>query len=296
MSVTPPRPKGPPLNALRAFEAAARLGGFRLASAELNVTPGAIAQHVKFLEAWCGGLLFERLPVGVQLTPLGTSILPDFVAAFDALAAASHKLRMNAAPNRVSVTALPSIAQLWLGPLLPKIREELPGISISVTAMEAPPNLAREPFDLSIFFSSEADKSADLQLPQDELVPVCSPEIARRISTLADLQDLSCLSDQMWPGDWTEWLKSIDPRAGYSVSGPSYSLYGLAVNEALNGAGVLIGHLSLVNRYLLTGELVAPFPQRAKTAHRLTIYRSAQARSKIIRRLLDILKRFAKNL
>ena len=75
MSVAPPRPKGPHLNALRAFEAAARLGGFRMAAGELGVTPGAIAQHVKALEEWAGAALFERQSQGVVLTALGERTL-----------------------------------------------------------------------------------------------------------------------------------------------------------------------------------------------------------------------------
>ncbi|MCP5076347.1 MAG: LysR family transcriptional regulator [Rhodobacteraceae bacterium] len=293
MPVTPPRPKGPPLNPLRAFEAAARLGGFRLAASELNVTPGAVAQHVKFLEAWCDGLLFERQATGVQLTPLGQSVLPEFIAAFDALAAASQALRTNASPTRINIAALPSIAQLWLAPRLPKIRQVLPGISVSVTAMETPPNLAREPFDLSIFFAPDVQSDAALQLASDELTPVCSPEMADQISSLGDLANLPCLSDQMWPNDWSNWLHQADPELSLSLSGPSYSLYSLAVEEALNCAGVLMGHMSLVKRFLETGDLVAPFSLSIKSDHHLTIYRSEQGRLKVIPGLLDHLKQMS---
>ena len=85
MAVSSPRPKGPPLNALRAFEAAARLGSFSAAGHELCVTPGAVAQHIKSVEAWAGGRLFVRRAQGVALTALGAGILPAFVTAFDHL-------------------------------------------------------------------------------------------------------------------------------------------------------------------------------------------------------------------
>ena len=84
MSVSPPRPKGPPLNALRAFEAAARLGGFALAAEELSVTPGAVSQHIRALEDWAGVALFERRAQGVRLTPEGAALAPRFARAFDA--------------------------------------------------------------------------------------------------------------------------------------------------------------------------------------------------------------------
>lgn len=93
MAISPPRPKGPPLNALRAFEAAARLGGFAAAADELCVTSGAIAQHIKSLESWAGADLFERRSQGVRLTALGSAVAAQFSAAFDGLGEAVHSLR-----------------------------------------------------------------------------------------------------------------------------------------------------------------------------------------------------------
>ena len=106
----PVRPKGPPLNALRAFESAARLGGFAAAASELCVTPGAITQHIKTLEAWVGAPLFKRHSKGVVLTTLGESTFNEFVQAFDQLGSAVQNLRSRAAPDTVRIAALPSIA------------------------------------------------------------------------------------------------------------------------------------------------------------------------------------------
>src|ERR1700761_1601784 len=107
MAVAPPRPRNLPLNALRAFEAAARLQSFVLAAAELGVTPGAVAAHIKALEAEIGAALFARQTKGVALTALGRRVLPEFVGAFDALATAAQRLRTEAAPQRVHIAALP---------------------------------------------------------------------------------------------------------------------------------------------------------------------------------------------
>ena len=112
MSVQPPRPKGPPLNALRAFEAAARLGSFARAANELCVTPGAVAQHISSLESWAGAPLFQRRARGVALSPLGRAVAPALGEAFDRLADASHLLRRMAAPAQIRIATLPSIAQL----------------------------------------------------------------------------------------------------------------------------------------------------------------------------------------
>lgn len=259
MAVSPPRPKGPPLNALRAFEAAARLGGFALAADELCVTPGAVAQHIKSLEAWVGTDLFERRSQGVQLTRVGARVLPEFVAAFDQLGEAVQTLRARAAPKHIRIVTLPSIAALWLSPQLPVIRAAVPDVTISIIAMETPPNLKRETFDLSIFYEAGGASSGAIELASDVLFPVCAPAVAKRLKTPFDLAEMTCLHDASWSGDWALWMDAFMPDTPIDVRGPVYSLYSLAVEEAKNGAGVLIGHEALIRRHLDTGDLVAPF-------------------------------------
>jgi DNA-binding transcriptional LysR family regulator len=257
MPVAPPRPRDLPISALRAFEAAARLGGFAAAAAELGVTPGAISAHIKGLEAALGAALFSRGAKGVGLTSLGLGVLPDLTAAFDALGLATHKLRAEAAPHVVHIATLPAIAQLWLSPRLPQLRAALPGVVISVTALEAPANLKRMPYDLSLFYGDEGEV-----LIEDEAFPVCTPALAARLTSPEDLRDVPCLIDSAWAGDWADWAALALPGQGFAPRGPVFSLYALAVEEAAGGAGVLMGHGALVARYLASGALVAPFATR----------------------------------
>lgn len=273
MSVNPPRPSLPPLNALRAFESAARLGGFKQAAGELNVSAGAVAQHIKGLEAWCGGALFERHAQGVSLSDLGRQVLPDFVRAFDEVSLASQKLRKLAAPNNLAIATLPSVAQLLLAPWLPDLRGAIKGVQISVTAMETPPNLAREPFDISLFFTPTAD-TGQLLVGPDALVPVCAPELGKSINSFTDLMGVPHISDQFWPHDWADWTKAAYPDQVYSGAGPSYSLYSVAVQEAVNGGGVLMGHRSLVTPLLARGDLVVAVDHPVPLALFLTLHRS----------------------
>ena len=267
MPVAPPRPKGPPLNALRAFEAAARLGGFARAAAELCVTPGAVTQHVKALEAWAGASLFERQSQGVALTQLGESVLEDFTDAFDRMGLAVMKLKAAAAPHRIHIAALPSVAQLWLAPRLPGLRAALPGVSVSVTATETPPNLTREPFDLSLFIR----RSGGVEIEPDRLFPVCAPALARRLNAPADLAGVPCLSDTVWADDWPRWLAHACPEAKIAPRGPSFSLYAMALAEAVAGGGVLIGHAPLVRAELESGALVVPFGPELATGSALRL-------------------------
>ena len=190
MPVQPPKPQLPPLNALRAFESAARLNSFKAAGEELHVTPGAIAQHIKALEAWAAGELFTRNARGVELTPLGRAALPAFSAAFDLLGSAVHGLSASAAPDLVRIAALPSIAQLWVSPRLPAIRKEMPQLQISLTALDGRPNFNREIFDLQLFFEPEGAvlDTGTVKLAEDFILPVCAPLIARQIRSVADLE------------------------------------------------------------------------------------------------------------
>lgn len=288
---TSSRPKGPPLNALRAFEAAARLGSFSAASDELCVTPGAVAQHIKSVEAWAGGQLFIRRAQGVALTALGASILPAFTTAFDHLGEAVQLLRTRADPRQIRIAALPSIAQLWLSPRLPAIRSASPGITVSITAMEWPPNLRREPFDLSVFFEEPPGDPAAVDLCRDVIFPVCAPAVAARLKQPSDLSDATCLHDAAWSGDWGRWLGAADPGHAIDTRGPVYSLYSLALEEAKNGAGVLIGHEPLVQGELASGTLVAPFRTRVDTGRRLAIAAAQPAGSRPeIDKVIDALR------
>jgi len=268
MPVAPPRPKGPPLTALRAFEAAARLGGFSAAALELGVTPGAVASHVKALEDELATALFERHARGVRLTAVGERVLPSFITAFDALGVAIQSMRTEAAPKDIHIATLPAIAELWLAPRLSLIRSQLPDARISVTALENPPDLKRIPFDLSLFFEAPGRTR---HIGPDIIFPVCSPALALRLKRPRDLADLPCLTDSAWASDWSDWLKVAQPGLSISPSGPVFSLYSLAVREVLEGAGVLMGHQHLVEAHLLTGALVAPFRERVTLPRVLTL-------------------------
>ncbi|WP_417726058.1 LysR family transcriptional regulator [Roseovarius sp.] len=271
MSVSPPRPKGPPLNALRAFEAAARLGGFANAAEELCVTPGAISQHIRALEAWIGGDLFERRSQGVRLTALGAEALPGFATAFDAMGAAVHGLRAAARHGTLHIAALPSVAQLWLSPRLPAVRAGLPDLRISVSAIESPPNLARDLFDLSLFIRSPTGSRGERVLVQDVILPVCAPDVAARLHSPSDLAGETLLHDALWAEDWAQWAEAALSETSLPNTGPRYSLYAIALEEARHGAGVLMGHQSLVQGALDDGSLIAPFDLPVPTGKALVL-------------------------
>ncbi|MGI9368418.1 MAG: LysR family transcriptional regulator [Ruegeria sp.] len=272
MSVAPPRPRPFPLNALRAFEAAARLESFASAAAELGVSAGAVSAHVKALEEDLGAPLFDRNARGVVLTSLGHRVLPQLSLAFDALTQASQTLRTEAKPHVVHIVTLPSVAQLWLSPRLPKLREAAPEIEVSLTAEESPPNLKRAPYDIYLFFGRDRGEV----LADNAVFPVCAPSLASRLKAPQDLREVTCLSDSTWSQDWQIWAEAAMPGEKFSPRGPVFSLYALAVEEAVNGAGVLMAHSALVAPFLQSGKLVAPFSQRVDMPDTLRLWSPRQ--------------------
>jgi LysR family glycine cleavage system transcriptional activator len=274
MSLTPRRPRLVSLNALRAFEAAARLGGFRAAAEELSVTPAAVAQQVKALEDWAGAPLFERQRRGVRLTRLGARTAAALTPGFDAIGAAAGALRAEAAPDALAIAALPSLAGLWLTPRLAGLRAALPGAAISVTAMERPPNLAREPFDLALFYAPAPGAAETVDLGADEIAPVAAPAVAARLRRPADLVGETLLADAHWAEDWPAWLRAAGAPALSPQS--THSLFALALAEAEAGAGVLIGHRHLTAAAERAGRLVRPFAETLRLDRALTLSRATE--------------------
>ncbi len=290
MSVALPRLNGPPLNALRAFEAAARLGGFTLAAQELCVTPGAISQHVKSLEDWAGVTLFERRSQGVMVTDEGKDVAHQLSEAFDKMNTSIRLLKSKSASTTIHIAALPSVAQLWLAPRLPAIRAALPNTTISIRALESRPNMDREMFDLSVFFAEPEGLQNEIILAPDQIFPVCTPEIAARLSTPDDLLVETCLYDAVWADDWEQWFNISTEGSMRPRPGPSFSLYSIALDEARNGAGVLIAHKVLVEKYIRSGELVAPFSEKADTGKCLILQLASRATSsRSVLRLVSML-------
>ena len=270
MPVKPPRAPLPPLNALRAFEAATRLGSFSRAAEEIGVTQGAIAQQVRHLEAFLGLTLFRRLPQGVALTEAAQEARPRLSAAFDALALTVQELKASHAGRALAIAALPCLAQLWLSPRLPALQQDFPGLPISISAMEEPPAGRHDNFDLALFYLAAPPADA-LALDEDSLFPVCAPALARNLQTPADLAGQVLLHDAVWRSDWARWLRHAGVGGIDAGRGPSYSLYALALDAVLGGAGILIGRRSLVAPYLADGRLVAPFADELRSGDRLSM-------------------------
>jgi len=243
MAAQPPRPKLPPLTALRAFEAAGRLGGFAPAAQELGVTPGAVTAHLKTLEQALGVPLFDRLPRGVQLTEMGARVLPDFTEAFRALDAATHRLQAAAAPDQVRIATSADLAQLWLSPRLPALRRAgLQAVPLVLPSPEAARGLA----DLALYPLAGPPPPGGRQIAAP-LVAVAAPGVT-------DLDPAQTLVLAGPLGDWPRWAKAAGFE-GFQPRGPVQASAALAIEEAANGAGVLVIARPLAESALRQGRL-----------------------------------------
>ena len=269
------RPKSPSLNSLKSFEAAARHQSFVKAAHELNVTAGAIAQQVKQLEDWIGCPLFQRSAQGIKLTQEAQMALPMLSRAFDQLSDAVANLRHVSKPTEITIAALPSIALLWLSPKLPRISAMFPEYYFSVTALEAPPNFHREPFDIAVFYmESDVPGVVRTVLEKDELFPVCAPALLDRCRVAPQdhqWDEIRLLHDSVWRHYWQLWQDYADTRIANMSKGSEFSLYSLALQAAIDGAGMLIGRSSLVRSALENGQLVAPFTVRMPAPDELSL-------------------------
>ena len=257
----------PPLNALRAFEAAARHLSFTKAADELHVTQAAISHQVKALEHSLGLPLFRRFNRRLVLTEAGQTYHPVLRDAFDQMAAATHRLQTDDESGQLKVSTLQSFGAKWLLPRLPRFRERYPNIDVMVSTSNHQVDFAREGFDLAIRFGLGV--YPDLHcvfLTDDEAFPVCSPGLLTGSNPLGRAEDLeshtllhdSVSHDEEAP-HWVVWLRAAGLEGIDARRGPGYSDSAMVLQAAVAGQGVAIGRRVLAIDDLLAGHLVQPF-------------------------------------
>ncbi len=255
----------PPLNALRAFEASARLGSFVSAAAELRVSAAAVSQQVRRLEQYLDTTLFQRLPRGLTLTDQGRDYLPELSAGFDLLGESTARLRAKRADGLLTITTLAAFANGWLLPRMHRFRERAPRIDLVLKTSRAIMDFRRDAIDLAIRFAPAPGRGLQGEvLCREELFPVASPSLFKgrpipdTLSALADyplLHDIDANPEQPWLG-WRGWFE----RAGLSTApaghGPQFSDSVVLVGAAIAGLGIAIGRGPHVAPLLARGQLV----------------------------------------
>jgi LysR family transcriptional regulator, glycine cleavage system transcriptional activator len=260
----------PPLNALRCFEAAGRLGSFARAGDELNVTHGAVSRQVRQLEEDLGVLLFDRRNRGVRLTAAGRTLLDATVDAFVRVRNAVAAVRAVDAPAPLVLSCEPTLTQRWLIPRLPRLLSRCPGLLVHVLAAGGPVQFERGRVDLAIRrddFEWSADTYAE-PIVEEFVGPVCSPALAQNQSPEAILA-LPIIHSATRPDAWPRWLTDTG-RSARAEAGQTFEHFFLSIEAAVAALGVIIGPYPLVADDLIAGRLVAPFGFR-RSGHKYVL-------------------------
>ncbi|WP_062225897.1 LysR substrate-binding domain-containing protein [Aureimonas frigidaquae] len=244
----------PPLNALRAFEASSRHLNFRLAAKELGVTQGAVAQHVRKLEAELGLRLFDRLPRSLALTVPGRSYAAQLRRAFELMHEATVALRPE--PDRVTISVTPTFASKWLLPRLPQFGQAHPDIELRILATESLSNFQSDGADIAVRQGQPPfgpGLSADLLFEQ-EVIAVCSPALLPAGDPFLPIHSLDAatfLNDahDLWPEFFDRVLARHVPASARQLR---FSQTSLAIDAAAAGQG-----LAVASRFLVEGELTS---------------------------------------
>ena len=257
----------PPLNALRAFEAAARHLNFSRAADELSVTPGAVSQQIQNLEDFVGVALFKRTPKGLLLTDPAQIALPALREAFDRLAEAASMLTAAVDGRRLTVSMAPSFAAKWLVPRLGRFESLHPMVDVWVSAGMELVDFGSGEIDVAIRYGAGRYPGLEVtRLMQETVIAVASPDLIER-QPLVDLADLanhvllhdgSPDADESCP-DWSMWLTARGVRGVDGTRGPRFNQSSLVIEAAVGGRGVALAKRALAQADLDAGRLVAPF-------------------------------------
>lgn len=262
----------PPLPALRFFEAAGRHQSFKLAAAELNVTPSAISHGIVGLEQSLGVELFVREPRGISLTAAGADYLSYVSEAFSLIAIGTQRLPNHRANRPIALSCAPTLASRWLLPRLGAFRSRWPDANITVDTSHRQVGFPVDGFDFAIRLSrAPVAGTAWTRLFGERLVPVCSPAYLDNLRDghgKIDLRHATLIHVNSASEDWQAWLDGV-AIDGVAIDGVAIDLSDglrvdtiqLAFEAASMGLGVALGRRPLVDCDLARGTLVEASPQ-----------------------------------
>ncbi|GLS03110.1 DNA-binding transcriptional activator GcvA [Chitiniphilus shinanonensis] len=253
----------PPLNALRAFEAAARLESFSAAAAELFVTHGAISKQIRQLEDWLGVKLFERKGGRVRLTDTGWRYLVQVQDGLDLIANATAQLRQPSRQRRLTINSTPTLAMHWLLPRLAQFQAAHADVELRLMTSDRDIGRLDAPFDVAIR-RGPGDWPGHVSKPfLDEWeLPLCSPRLLERLPLrdAADLAAHTLLQADTRPSAWQRWLTLAGVPELKPAATQQFDHFYLALQAAMDGLGVTLGPLPMMQAEIEAGRLVAPLP------------------------------------
>lgn len=288
--------KLPPLNALKSFESAARTGSYVAAAAELNVSPAAVSQQVRNLERFFRRKLFTRLNNRIVLTDAGLAVQAGITPALEDIAMLSQRMLAAASRAKLVVSVIPSLAECWFVPGFAAFADSA-SLRIDLRVEEDPVDFSSGEIDLRILYGSAAYPGLRMvPLFRDEVLPLCAPDFAARITMASAPDDL--LIHTSWGQDfashpsWSEWFaqsqpaRRIDPGKGHRVGS---SL--LAVDFARRGLGIALGQRALAAEWISRGELTVLDPRSLPLGHEYcAVFPATKSRKGGLLQLIDWLR------
>ncbi len=295
--------KLPPLNALKAFEAAARAGGYVPAARELSVSPAAVSQQVKNLERFFDKRLFVRHHNRLSLTDAGLAVFADSSEALERLAAMTLRTFEGEVRSRLIVSVLPSVASHWL---IRRLNRRLtgflardPAIRLDIRVEEDPVDFARHGIDIRICYGTHLYPDlANTLLVQDEVLPLCAPVLMNQgvldPTSPGSLPDTALIHTNWGPSfvshpTWADWFARAGlDRAPDVGQGHRVGMSSLAIDLAVAGAGIALGQRLLAGDEIANGRLVAPFGQSIPLGHPYcAVHAHAKAQKPAVRAFVD---------
>ena len=255
-----PRRFLPSISSLRALEALDRLGSASAAAAELSLTQGAVSRQLQALERQLGLELVVRVGKKLTLSTEAAAYADEIRQALDRIAQATLTVQASPLAGSLNLAILPAFGMRWLMPRLPEFSRRHPDVTINMSTRLTQFNFALEGFDAALHFGNADWPGTDsLLLKQEQLLPVCAPELRQRYQLVApaDVLDMPLLHIQSRPNAWRDWFARQDVLPEGALPGTMYDQFATINQAALHGLGVALMPDYLVEQDLATGRLVA---------------------------------------
>ena len=254
--------KMPPLNAVRAFEAAARHISFSKAAKELFVTHGAISKQVAQLEDWLGTRLFHRAHSQLSLTEAGHALLEQVAPALDRIALAAEQVIQQSSTQVLRINAPPTFTMRWLIPRLSSFQRSHPGAELKLTTSTHPIRFEDQAYDMAIRGSIRPFSGMVSQaFMEEDILPICHPDLLEkgRLREPSDLAKHTLISYDTEPVSWRDWLSANGLSEVVARKNLPFEQMYFALQAAAEGLGIVLVPLFLVADDVIAGRLCAPF-------------------------------------
>lgn len=277
----------PPLNALRAFEAAGRHLSFKKAATELCVTQGAISRHIMNLEAFLGVGLFVRSHRQVTLTPEGAAYLQEARDAFLRISHATARTRASPDDHTLRIKAPPTVSTRWLVPRLGRFHARHPDIAVQLTTSHDIVDFARDQIDVSLHYGQEAaDDWHYERLFGEVLIPICNKKLVggrKKRCSPGEITRHVLLHSLRRPQDWRQWLDLAGVTGYHATQELTFENSTMTYQGAIDGLGIAIAQKALVADEVASGRLVVPstIEVRNATAYYLVFPRRSHVPAKV---------------